>query len=125
MPMLEYIGGDPPIGKRTCGCIPTRPGNTRSVEIQRVRVRRYLRGCAWLNRLNLSFADDDGLIVFWRGARAVDHAHVCQCNNPRISSYELSIGRRLRKRVHETTEEQGKNGVLFIGHKIAEPAARP
>ena len=125
MPMLEYIGGDPPIGKNMWLCIPTRPGNTVAVEIQRLRVRRYLRGCAWLNRLNLSFADDDGLIVF--GAAPVPSiTRTCQCNNPRISSYELSIGRRLRKRVHETTEEQGKNGsVLFIGHKIAEPAARP
>lgn len=50
--------------------------NRVTIEIQGLRIRRNLRGHAWLNRLNLSFADDDGLIVFWRGARAVDHAHV-------------------------------------------------
>src|SRR6185369_17790071 len=34
------------------------------IDIERLRVGGYLLSCGWLNRLDLSVADDDGLIVF-------------------------------------------------------------
>ena len=71
-----------------------------------------LRSRGRLDRLNLSFVDDDRLIVFRGSAGAVDHAHVCEGYDFRVGANELAVG-CLRERGDRKREEQENRDFSF------------
>src|SRR5688572_22756603 len=107
--------------------------NRVAIQVQGLRIRWYF-GCGTrLNRLDLSAADDDCLVLFGCGSGAVDHAHMGQRNHGRFRAYELLALGSLCERGRCNTEQQEKQeefdfhfAVRFLefwSNKIAEPAA--
>ena len=79
-----------------------------TIEIERLRIRWYLRSRGRLNRLDLSVADDDRLIVFWSSARAVNHTHMRERDQFRVSANELPV-RSLREDIGNEAEQHDKS----------------
>src|SRR5688572_32067647 len=82
--------------------------NGVAVQVQGLGIRWYSGRGARLDRLNLSAADDDRLVLFRGGSGAVDHADVGQSNHGRFSAYELLALGSLCERVSCNTEQQEK-----------------
>src|ERR1700682_1584874 len=81
-------------------------------EIEYLHAGLNFRTGAWGNRLDLSVADHDGLILERCGCGAVDHAHMDQRDHRRLYADELlAVGRgRLGQTTDGNCEKQEESG---------------